>query len=56
MTQIPVDGEGQGSLVYRSPWGRNESDTTERLNNDTNLFVLNSDQGTESVNPHKLSI
>ena len=26
------DGEGQGSLVYCSPWGRKESDTTERLN------------------------
>ena len=25
-------GEGQGSLVYCSPWGRKESDTTEQLN------------------------
>ena len=25
-------GEGQGSLVCCSPWGRKESDTTERLN------------------------
>ena len=25
--------EGQGSLACRSPWDRNESDTTERLNN-----------------------
>ena len=25
--QIPGDGEGQGSLVCRSPWGRRESDT-----------------------------
>ena len=24
---------GQGSLVCCSPWGRKESDTTERLNN-----------------------
>ena len=23
------DGEGQGSLVYCSPWDRKESDTTE---------------------------
>ena len=23
------DGEGQGSLVCRSPWGRKELDTTE---------------------------
>ena len=27
------DGEGQGSLVYCSPWGRKELDTPERLNN-----------------------
>ena len=26
-------GDGQGSLSYCSPWGRKESDTTERLNN-----------------------
>ena len=25
-------GEGQGSLVCCSPWGRKESNTTERLN------------------------
>ena len=25
-------GGGQGSLVCCSPWGRKESDTTERLN------------------------
>ena len=25
-------GDGQGSLVCCSPWGRRESDTTERLN------------------------
>ena len=27
------DGEGQGSLGCCSPWGRKESDMTERLNN-----------------------
>ena len=27
--QAPNDGEGQGSLVCCSPWGRKESDTTE---------------------------
>ena len=27
------DGEGQGSLRCCSPWGRKESDMTERLNN-----------------------
>ena len=26
------DGDGQGSLTCYSPWGRKESDTTERLN------------------------
>ena len=25
-------GDGQGSLVYCSPWGCKDSDTTERLN------------------------
>ena len=25
------DSEGQGSLVCCSPWGHNESDTTEQL-------------------------
>ena len=29
----PGDGEGQGSLVCCSPWGRKEFDTTEELNN-----------------------
>ena len=28
----PGVGDGQGSLVYCSSWGRKESDTTERLN------------------------
>ena len=30
------DGEGQGSLVCCSLWGRKESDMTEGLNNDNN--------------------
>ena len=25
-------GDGQGSLAYCSPWGREESDMTEQLN------------------------
>ena len=29
--QTPGAGEGQGSLACCSPWGRKESDTTERL-------------------------
>ena len=31
--QTPGDGQGQGSLVCCSPWGHEESDTTEQLNN-----------------------
>ena len=31
--QTLQDSEGQESLAYCSPWGRKESDTTERLNN-----------------------
>ena len=30
--QAPGTGNGQGSLVYCSPWGRKESDMTKRLN------------------------
>ena len=30
--QAPGVGDGQGGLACRSPWGRIESDTTERLN------------------------
>ena len=30
--QAPGVGDGQGSLACCSPWGRKESDTTERLN------------------------
>ena len=31
--QSPGDSEGQGSLVCCSPWGRQESGVTWRLNN-----------------------
>ena len=31
--QAPGDGEGQGSLVCCSLWGRKDSDMTEQLNN-----------------------
>ena len=30
--QAPGIDDGQGSLVFCSPWGPEESDTTERLN------------------------
>ena len=33
--QAPGDGEGQRSLACCSPWGRKESDTTERLNDNS---------------------
>ena len=37
LEQTLGDGDGQGSLVCCSPWGRKESDTTERLNNNNNI-------------------
>ena len=33
------DGEGQGSLVCYSPWGRKELDTTKQLNNNNNYLI-----------------
>ena len=38
--QAPGDGEGQGSLVFCSPWGCKESDTTERLDNNPCQHLL----------------
>ena len=35
--QAPGVGNGQGSLVYCSPWGHKESDLTKRLSNWTEL-------------------
>ena len=41
--QAPGVGHGQGSLVYFSPWGHKESDTTEWLNwTEPNLQVRSS--------------
>ena len=37
--QTQRDGEGQGSLVCCTPWGREESDTTWQLNNNPNLQI-----------------
>ena len=37
--QIPRDGEGQRCLACCSPWGRKESDMTERLSNNNNLLL-----------------
>ena len=36
--QTLEDSEGQGSLACCSPWDLKESDTTERLNNNTLSF------------------
>ena len=41
--QASGDGEGQGSLVCCSPWGRKELDMTEWLNwTELNIIVINS--------------
>ena len=37
--QIAGDGEGQGSMMCSSPWGRRELDTTEWLNNNKMKFL-----------------
>ena len=34
------DSEGQGSLVYSSPWGCKKSDTTKALNNNSSNSTL----------------
>ena len=47
--QAPVAGDGQGSLVCCSPWGRKESDTTERLN--STEFPYSKRQQTETKVP-----
>ena len=33
-------GDAQGGLACRGPWGRRESDTTERLNNPNQCQVV----------------
>ena len=38
--QTPRDNEGQGSLACCSPWAHKETDTTERLNNNTRITCL----------------
>ena len=38
--QAPGVGDGQGSLVCCSPWGRKESDMTEQLNNSLSVAVF----------------
>ena len=56
--QIPGDGEGQGILVYCSPWGCKESDMTEWLKNNDDLLGANSTgsghglQGLQTLSNH----
>ena len=38
--QTPGDSEGQGSLVCCSPWGHEELDATQQLNNNNLLYML----------------
>ena len=42
-------GEGQGSLACRSPWGHKESDTTERLNNKCEFYLIGLPEVAEST-------
>ena len=41
--QAPGVGDGQGDLVCCSPWGRKESDMTERLNSNYAALRLTQD-------------
>ena len=40
ITKLMDMSDGQRSLVYCSPWGRKESDTTEQLNWTESIFLL----------------
>ena len=46
--QAPGVGDGQGSLVCCSPWGRKESDKTEGLNSTELSFYLHPKDTPES--------
>ena len=37
--QAPGAGDEQGGLAWCSPWGHQESDMTERLNNNNTLWL-----------------
>ena len=37
--QTPGDGDGQGSPACYSPWGHEDLDTTEQLNNNSKMLV-----------------
>ena len=38
--QAPGDGEGQGGVACKSPWGHKESDTTEQLNKKNKNYMI----------------
>ena len=38
LEQAPGVGDGQGSLACYGPWGRKESDRTEKLNNNDKVW------------------
>ena len=42
-------GKGQGSLACCSPWGHKESDTTERLNNKCEFYLIGLPKVAEST-------
>ena len=46
--QARVDGEGQGSLAFCSPWDRRESDMTERLHFPFSLSCIGEEMATHS--------
>jgi len=45
-------GDGQGSLVCCSLWGRKESDTTEQLNNNKQITIGQSYTVTSPIENH----
>ena len=51
--QTPGDGKAQGSLLCCNPWGRKESDMTERLNNNK-LKKKRATKNCHNSSPHKI--
>ena len=43
------ESEGQGSLASCSPWGQKESDTTQRLHNNTYKIVHGKEVGKAGI-------
>ena len=51
--QASVVGSGQGSLVFCSPWGHEESDITERLTELKALYLISRVLGGTLLGPYK---